>query len=150
MAGLYYEEFFVDQEFEHPITRTVTEMDNMLFCMLSMNPQPLHIDAHFAAKAEFGRPIVNSIFTLGLTIGISVPETTLGTTVANLSMTDISFPKPVFHGDTLRVRTRVIAMRESRSRPAVGLVELQHQCFNQNGELVAQCRRMTMMRKRPG
>jgi acyl dehydratase len=149
MAGLYYEDFFVDQHFEHPITRTVTEMDNMLFCMLSMNPQPLHIDAHYAAGTEFGRPIVNSIFTLGLLIGISVPDTTLGTTIANLSMTDISFPRPVFHGDTLHVRTKVASMRESRSRPEVGLVELEHTCFNQNDELVATCRRMTMMKRRP-
>lgn len=149
MAGLYYEEFFVDQEFAHPITRTVTESDNMLFCMLSMNPQPLHIDAHYAAQTEFGRPIVNSIFTLGLLIGISVPDTTLGTTIANLSMTDIAFPRPVFHGDTLHVRTRVVSMRESRSRPDVGLVELEHKCFNQADEMVATCRRMTMMRRRP-
>ncbi len=150
MTGLYYEEFSVGQEFEHPITRTVTEADNMLFCMMTMNPQPLHIDAHYAADTEFGRPIVNSIFTLGLMIGISVPDTTLGTTLANLSMTDIAFPKPVYHGDTLRARTRVISMRKSRSRPDVGLVELEHNCLNQSGELVATCRRMTMMRRRPG
>jgi acyl dehydratase len=149
MAGLYYEQFSVGQEFDHPITRTVTEADNMLFCMMTMNPQPLHIDAHYAASTEFGRPIVNSIFTLGLLIGISVPDTTLGTTLANLSMTDVTFPRPVFHGDTLRVRTKVVSMRESRSRPDVGLVELEHTCFNQDGELVAACRRMTMMRRRP-
>ena len=103
MAGLYFEEFSVDQVFRHALTRTVTEMDNTLFCALTHNPQPLHIDAEFAAKSEFGQRLVNSIFTLGLMIGVSVDDTTLGTTVANLGMTDVRFAKPVFHGDTLRV-----------------------------------------------
>src|SRR5205807_1992426 len=109
MAGLYFEEFAVDRVFDHAWTRTVTEMDNVLFSSLTMNVQPLHLDEEFAAKTEFGQRIVNSLFTLGLMIGITVNDTTLGTTVANLGMTDVRFPKPVFHGDTLRVRTKVLS-----------------------------------------
>src|ERR1041384_7377531 len=105
MAGLYFEEFSEGQVFEHAMTRTVTEMDNVLFTTLTMNPQPLHLDAEFAKTTEFGRPLVNSIFTLGLVIGMTVGDTTLGTTVANLGMSDVRFPKPVFHGDTVRART---------------------------------------------
>jgi acyl dehydratase len=148
MAGLYYEDFSVDQVFAHPWTRTVTEMDNVLFSTLTMNVQPLHLDEDFASKTEFGRRIVNSIFTLGLMIGISVNDTTLGTTVANLGMTETRFPKPVFHGDTLRAETKVVAMRESRSRKDAGIVEFEHTAYNQRGELVAICRRQALMRKR--
>jgi acyl dehydratase len=126
MAGLHYEDFKVGMSFEHPWTRTVTEMDNVLFSTLTMNVQPLHLDAEFAAKSEFGRPLVNSIFTLGLMIGISVNDTTIGTTVANLGMSDVRFPKPVFHGDTLRAATEVVAMRESKSRADAGIVEFVH------------------------
>jgi acyl dehydratase len=149
MAGLYFEEFEAGQVFEHPITRTVTEIDNVLFSSLTMNPQPLHLDAEFAAKTEFGQRIVNSLFTLGLVIGISVGETTLGTTIANLGMTEVRFPKPVFHGDTLRVRTIVQSKRRSRSRPDAGIVEFEHQGINQRGETVAICRRAGLMRCRP-
>src|SRR5436853_5889061 len=127
MAGLYFEEFTEGQLFEHVLTRTVTEMDNVLFTTLTMNPQPLHLDAEFAKTTEFGRPLVNSIFTLGLVIGISVGDTTLGTTVANLGMTDVRFPKPVFHGDTIRAKTTVIAVRRSASRPDAGIVEFEHE-----------------------
>ncbi len=148
MAGLYYEEFFVGQEFEHPWTRTVTEMDNTLFSALTMNVQPLHLDAEFAAGTEFGQRLVNSIFTLGLIIGISVNDTTIGTTVGNLGFSETRFPKPVFHGDTLRARTKVLAMRESRSRPEVGIVEFEHTGWNQRNEMVVLCRRQGMMRKR--
>ena len=148
MAGLYYEEFSVGQVFAHPWTRTVTEMDNVLFSTLTMNVQPLHLDAEFAAKSEFGQRIVNSIFTLGLMIGISVNDTTLGTTVANLGMTDTRFPKPVFHGDTLRAETKVLTMRESRSRKDVGIVEFEHTAYNQRGEQVAICRRQALMRRK--
>src|ERR1700751_5957838 len=105
MPGLYFEEFFAGQTFVHPITRTVTEYENTTFSCLTMNPQPLHIDRHFAATTEFGQPLVNSLFTLGLMIGISVTDPTLGTTVANLGMSDVRFPKPLFHGDTVRVET---------------------------------------------
>src|SRR6516162_2833769 len=117
MAGLYFDEFEEGQVFEHAISRTVTEMDNVLFSTLTMNPQPLHLDEEFARTTEFGQRLVNSLFTLGLMIGLSVGDTTIGTTIANLGMTDVRFPKPVFHGDTLRARTIVRAVRESRSRP---------------------------------
>jgi acyl dehydratase len=150
VAGLYYEEFFVGQEFDHPWSRTVTEMDNTLFSALTLNVQPLHLDAHFAAQTEFGQRLVNSMFTAGLMVGMSVNDTTVGTTVGNLGFTDMKFPKPVFHGDTLRARTKVVTMRESRSRPTVGIVEFEHTCWNQRGEMVAICRRQAMMRKKPG
>jgi acyl dehydratase len=149
MAGLYYEEFSVDQVFDHPWTRTVTEMDNTLFSALTMNVQPLHIDAEFASGTEFGQRLVNSIFTLGLIIGISVNDTTIGTTVGNLGFSETKFPKPVFHGDTLRARSKVLAMRESKSRPEVGIVEFEHTGWNQRNEMVVLCRRQAMMRKRP-
>jgi acyl dehydratase len=149
MAGLYYEEFSVGQEFAHPWTRTVTEMDNTLFSALTMNVQPLHIDAAFSAGTEFGQRLVNSIFTLGLIIGISVNDTTIGTTVGNLGFSETKFPKPVFHGDTLRARSKVLTMRESKSRPDVGIVEFEHTGWNQRDEMVVLCRRQAMMRKRP-
>src|SRR5262252_1789412 len=149
MAGLYFEELVAGRVFDHAWTRTVTEMDNVLFSSLTMNVQPLHLDEEFASKTEFGQRIVNSLFTLGLMIGISVNDTTLGTTIGNLGMTEVRFPKPVFHGDTLRVTTEVAARRESRSRPDAGIVDFVHKAFNQRGELVAECRRQAMMRRRP-
>src|SRR6202047_1761220 len=123
MAGLYFEEFSEGQVFEHPMSRTVTEMDNVLFTTLTMNPQPLHLDAEFAKTTEFGRPLVNSILARGLVIGIAVGDTPLGTTVANLGMSDVRFPKPVFHGDTIRARTIVKSKRRSQSRKDAGIVE---------------------------
>ena len=149
MAGLYFEEFSEGQVFVHPITRTVTEYDNISFSCLTMNPQPLHLDRHFAAATEYGQPIVNSLFTLGLMIGISVGDTTLGTTVANLGMSDVRFPKPVFHGDTISVRTSVISVRKSKSRPDAGIVEFEHRALNQDKIEVAICRRHALMRCRP-
>ncbi|HEX3954889.1 MAG TPA: MaoC family dehydratase [Stellaceae bacterium] len=149
MAGLYFEEFTEGQVFEHAMTRTVTETDNILFTTMTMNPQPLHLDAEFAKTTEFGRPLVNSIFTLGLVIGISVGDTTLGTTVANLGMTDVRFPKPVFHGDTIHVRTTVMKKRTSQSRADVGIVEFEHVGLNQHGDIVATCRRAGLMKHRP-
>ncbi|MBV9861904.1 MAG: MaoC family dehydratase [Alphaproteobacteria bacterium] len=149
MAGLYFEEFAEGQVFEHATTRTVTEMDNVLFTTLTMNPQPLHLDAEFARTTEFGRPLVNSIFTLGLVIGLTVGDTTLGTTIANLGMSDVRFPKPVFHGDTVRARTTVIGKRMSRSRQDAGIVEFEHQGLNQHGDTVAICRRAAFMKCRP-
>jgi acyl dehydratase len=149
MPGLYYEQFSVGQEFAHPWTRTVTEMDNTLFSALTMNVQPLHLDAHFAAETEFGQRLVNSVFTLGLMVGMSVNDTTLGTTVGNLGFTETKFPKPVFHGDTLRSKTKVLSMRESKSRPGVGIVEFEHTCWNQRDEMVAICTRQAMMRRQP-
>jgi acyl dehydratase len=149
MAGLYFEEFLEGQVFEHALTRTVTETDNILFTTMTMNPQPLHLDAEFARTTEFGRPLVNSIFTLGLVIGISVGDTTLGTTVANLGMSDVRFPRPVFHGDTIRARTTVVSKRLSRSRGDAGIVEFEHVGLNQHGDTVAICRRAAFMRCRP-
>jgi acyl dehydratase len=149
MPGLYFEEFHEGQVFEHAMTRTVTETDNVLFTTMTMNPQPLHLDAEFAKSTEFGRPLVNSIFTLGLVIGISVGETTLGTTIANLGMSKVEFPKPVFHGDTIRVRSIVRSVRASKSRPDAGIIEFEHQGLNQRGELVASCLRAAFMKRRP-
>ena len=149
MAWLYFEEFSEGQVFEHAMTRTVTETDNVLFTTMTMNPQPLHLDAEFAKSTEFGRPLVNSIFTLGLVIGISVGDTTLGTTVANLGMSDVRFPKPVFHGDTVRARTTVVGLRKSRSRADAGIVEFEHVGLNQNGDIVAICRRAAFLKCRP-
>ena len=149
MRGLYYEEFEPGKLIEHTIRRTVTEMDNVMFSAMTHNPQPLHIDFDFAAKSEWGRPLVNSLFTLGLMIGISVNDTTIGTTIGNLGMTDVKFPKPVFHGDTIRVTTVVLSKRESKSRQDAGLVEFEHKAFNQHGDLVAECKRQAFMRRTP-
>lgn len=148
MAGLYFEEFSEGQVFRHAFSRTVTEMDNTLFSLLTMNPQPLHIDAHFAEGTEWGQRLFNSLYTLGIVIGMTVYDTTLGTTVANLGMIDVKFPAPVFHGDTLRAETRVISVRASRSRPEAGIVEFEHVGLNQKGDLVASCRRTALMRRR--
>ena len=149
MTGLYLEQMDVGRVFEHPIRRTVTEADNVLFSCLTHNPQPLHIDREFAAKSEWGQPLVNSLFTLGLMIGVSVGDTTLGTTVGNLGMTEVKFPKPVFHGDTLRVTTEIVSKRSSRTHKDAGIVEFLQRAYNQRGELVAECRRQAMMRKKP-
>jgi len=136
---------------EHPLRRTVTEADNIWFSCLTLNPQPLHIDRHFAESSEWGQPLVNSLFTLGLVVGISVHETTLGTLVANLGMTEVRFPGPLFQGDTVGVVTQVMSARESRSRPDAGIVEFEHRAHKQDGTLVASCRRQTMLLKRnPG
>ncbi len=140
MAGLYLEDFEVGRTFEHSIRRTVTEMDNTLFSCLTHNPQPLHIDHEFARQSEWGKPLVNSLFTLGVMIGVSVNDTTLGTTIGNLGMTDVKFPKPVFHGDTLNMTTEVVSSRETRSRPDPGIVGSLHKAFNQPRELVAESR----------
>ncbi len=149
MAGLYFEAFEVGHVFEHELRRTITEMDNMLFSNMTLNPQPLHIDFEFAKSTEFGKPLVNSLFTLGLMVGISVGDTTLGTTVGNLGMRETKFPHPVFHGDTIHVTTEVKDKRESRSRPRQGIVTFVHRAYNQNGDLVAQCERAALMHKTP-
>ncbi|MDQ4061480.1 MAG: MaoC family dehydratase [Pseudomonadota bacterium] len=150
MPGLYFEEFEVGRVFEHGLRRTVTEMDNMMFSCLTLNPQPLHIDRHFCeTQTEWGQPLMNSLFTLGLMIGIAVNDTTVGTTIANLGMTEVRFPAPLFQGDTVHVTTEVVGKRESRSRPDAGIVEFEHRAFNQKDELVAICRRQAFMRRRP-
>jgi acyl dehydratase len=148
MAGLYFEDFEAGRTITHPFGRTITEMDNVLFCSLTMNTQPLHLDQEFASKTEFHARLVNSLFTLGLVIGITVTDTTLGTTIANLGMHEVKFPKPVFHGDTLRAETTVLSKRESKSRPDAGIVEFEHRGINQREEIVAICRRTALMKRR--
>jgi acyl dehydratase len=148
MAGLYFEEFVVGHVFRHAVTRTVTEMDNTLFSVMTLNMQPLHLDAHFSEQTEFGQRLVNSLFTLGLVVGISVSDTTLGTTIANLGMSDIRFPKPVFHGDTINVETEVKSVRASKSRPQAGIVEFEHRGWNQRKELVCICVRSAFMKRK--
>ena len=149
MAGLYFEQFEIGHVFHHAVTRTVTETDNTLFSVMTLNMQPLHLDAHFSEKTEFGQRLVNSLFTLGLVIGISVTDTTLGTTIANLGMSDIRFPKPVFHGDTIHVQTEIIATRASKSPPEAGVVEFEHRGYNQREEVVCVCRRSGFMKRLP-
>ncbi len=149
MAGLFFEQFHEGQVFKHELTRTVSEADNTMFSLMSMNPQPMHIDAHFAESSEWGQRLFNSMFTFAIMVGLTVQDTTLGTTIGNLGFSEVTFPAPVFHGDTLRAETRVLSIRESESKPDRGLVEFEHSCYKQDGTLVARCRRMAMMRKRP-
>lgn len=150
MTGLYFEEFQVGQVFDHALKRTVTEADNVFFTALTHNPAALHLDEEYCRnETEFGQRIINSCFTLGLMVGISVGDTTQGTTVANLGWDEVRFPKPLFHGDTLRVQSEVLELRESRSRPHNGIVIFEHRAFNQNNDLVASCKRSALMlRKR--
>ena len=149
-GGLYFEDFEIGRVFRHRLTRTVSQMDNLLFSSLTLNPQPLHIDAHFCAtETEWGRPLMNSLFTLGLLIGISVNDTTLGTTIANLGMSEVKFPASLFEGDTVSATTEVTAKRESKSRSDAGLIEFLHRAFKQDGTLVAERRRTAFMRRRP-
>lgn len=145
MAGRYFEELEVGAVFEHRPARTVTETDNLLFTTLTMNPQPLHLDAEFARETEFGERLVNSIFTLGLVVGLSVGDTTLGTTVGNLGFEKVEFPRPVLIGDTVTAHTEVVSKRESKSRPEWGIVTFEHRGLNQRGEVVARCTRAAMM-----
>lgn len=149
MAGLYFEQFIVGQVFDHEIRRTVTDMDNILFSSLTYNPAAIHIDHAYAATTEFGKPLMNSIFTLGLVIGLSVQDTTLGTTIANLGMTDTTFPKPVFAGDTIRARTTVTELRDSKSRPTQGIVTFEHLGLNQEDEIVCRTLRGALMMRSP-
>lgn len=149
VSGRWFEELEPGLVVNHAIRRTITEMDNVLFSTLTMNPQPLHIDFEFAAHTEFGRPLVNSLFTLGLLVGLTITDLTLGTTVANLGFDKIEFPKPVFHGDTLRAETEVLAARVSKSRPENGIVTFEHRGYNQRDELVARCVRNALMLRRP-
>jgi len=150
MAGVYFEDLTVGRVFKHSIRRTVTEADNVFFSALTHNPAQLHLDEEYCKEhTEYGTRIVNSCFTLGLMVGISVGETTLGTTVANLGWDEVRFPKPVFHGDTLRVESVVVESRESKSRPTQGITIFERRAFNQKGELVASCKRSALMFRRP-
>ena len=150
MAGLYFEEFALGQIFRHAIRRTVTEADNVFFSALTHNPAALHLDEEYCrTKTEFGQRIVNSAFTLGLMVGISVGDTTLGTTVGNLGWDEVRFPAPLFHGDTVNCESEVVEIRASRSRPANGIVIFTHRAYNQHGTLVASCKRSALMLRRP-
>lgn len=150
-SGRYFEELEVGQVFRHPLTRTVTETDNLLITTLTMNTQLLHLDEEFSKEHSMsGTRLVNSIFTLGLIVGVSVSDVTNGTTVGNLGFKDVSFPAPVSIGDTLRAETEVLTKRESKSRPTAGIVELEHRGYNQKGVLVARIHRIAMMMKQPG
>jgi len=150
MAGKWFDELKVGQLFQHPIRRTLTETDNLLFTSMTHNPARLHLDAEYCkTETEFGRVLINSYFTLGLVVGISVGDTTMGTAVANLGTDKVRFPKPLFAGDTIRVETEIIALRESKSRPAQGIVTFEHRAFNQNDELVATLERTGLQHKAP-
>ncbi len=148
MAGLWFDELRVGMVFDHPIRRTVTETDNLLFTTMTHNPALLHLDAEYMKGTEYGQILVNSCFTLALMVGISVGETTLGTAVANLGWDEVRFPKPVFIGDTIHVTTEVIELRDSKSRPEAGIVTFLHKAFNQRDELVASCKRSGLQRRK--
>ncbi len=149
MPGLYFEEFSVGQKFEHTIRRTITEADNVWFSALTHNPAPLHLDAEYMKDSEFGKRIVNSCLTLAFMVGISIGDTTVGTTVANLGWDEVRFPKPLFHGDTIHIETEVLEVRDSKSRPDNGIVVFAHRAFNQTDELVGECKRSALMHRTP-
>lgn len=149
MAGKYFEEMEIGMAFEHHPARTVTETDNLLFSTMTLNPQPLHLDAEFAKGTLHGKILVNSIFTLGYVVGVSVGDTTLGTTLGNLGFEKTTFPNPVFIGDTIRARTIVVDKRESKSKPDRGIVTFRHEGLNQRDEVVCDCTRLGMIIKKP-
>lgn len=149
MAGVWFDDMEVGMLFEHPIRRTVTETDNVLFTSMTHNPALLHLDEEYMKGTPFGARLVNSAFTLGLMVGISVGDTTLGTAVANLGWDEVRFPKPLFHGDTIHVTTEVIELRDSKSRADAGIVTFLHKAYNQKDELVASCKRTGLQLKRP-
>jgi acyl dehydratase len=149
MAGRWFEEFTEGEVIGHAIRRTVTETDNVLYTTMTMNPAAIHLDHDYSSKTEFGKPLVNSLFTLGLVVGLTVGDTTLGTTVGNLGFEEVRFPKPVFHGDTIRAQTEVVTKRESRSRPTQGIVTFIHRGLNQRDEVVCECKRLALMMKAP-
>ena len=149
MPGLYFEQFEVNQIFRHDIRRTVTETDNVLITTLTHNPAAIHLDAEYCKTTPFGRPLVNSAWTLAFMTGVTVGDTTLGTTIGNLGWDEVRFPKPVFVGDTLRAETTVMEKRESKSRADSGIVVFRHVCFNQRDEMVASCLRTGLMYKKP-
>lgn len=149
MPGRWFEQFEEGEVIEHATRRTVTETDNVLFTTLSMNPAAVHLDQEYCSTTEFGRPLVNSVFTLGLVVGLTVGDTTLGTTVGNLGFENVKFPRPVFYGDTIRSQTEVVAKRESKSRPTQGIVTFIHRGLNQRNEVVCECTRLALMMKAP-
>lgn len=149
MAGRYFDEWIVGDRIDHPIRRTVTETDNLLFSTMTHNPQPLHIDLEAAKASEFGRILVNGTFTFSLMVGLSVGETTLGTLVANLGYDKLVMPKPVFIGDTMRATSEVIELKDSKSRPTAGIVTFQHELINQRDEVVCRCTRSALLHRRP-
>jgi acyl dehydratase len=149
VSGLWFEELPVGTTVEHATRRTVTETDNVLFTTMTMNPAPMHLDAEYAAASEFGQVLVNSMFTAALVVGLSVSELTLGTIIAQVGMSDVHFPAPVFVGDTIRVESEVVEARESASRPAAGIVVFEHRAFNQRDELVCRMRRTGLMHRKP-
>jgi acyl dehydratase len=149
MPGRFFDEWRVGDRVAHPVTRTITETDNLLISALTHNPQPLHLDAEAAKASEFGQILVNSCLTFSLTVGISVGETTLGTLVANLGFDEVRFPKPVFLGDTLRIESEVLSTRESASRPEAGIVTWEHRALNQRDEIVCSMKRTALLRRKP-
>ena len=149
MAGKWFDELEVGQTFDHAIRRTVTETDNLLFTTMTHNPAALHLDAEAMKDSEYGQVLVNSCFTLSFMVGVSVGDTTLGTAIANLGWDEVRFPAPVFVGDTLRVETEVLELRESRSRPEAGIVTFAHRAYNQRGDLVGSCKRAGLQKKKP-
>lgn len=149
VGGKWFDELTVGQVFQHPIRRTLTETDNILFTSMTHNPAQLHLDAEYCrTETEFGKPLINSYFTLGLVVGISVGDTTLGTAVANLGTDKVRFPKPLFAGDTINVETEIIGLRESKSRPMQGIVTFEHRAFNQDGDLVCKMERTGLQHKK--
>ncbi|WP_420963596.1 MaoC family dehydratase [Brucella sp. IR073] len=149
MAGRYFEDWTVGDRIFHEIRRTVTETDNLLFTVMTHNPQPLHLDVEAAKASEFGQIIVNGTFTFALMIGLTVADTTLGTLVANLGYDKVVMPKPVFIGDTLRAQTEIVELKASRSRPAAGIVTFRHELLNQRDEVVCRCLRSALVHRRP-
>jgi len=148
MAGRYFDEWSVGDRIEHDIRRTVTETDNLLFSVMTHNPQPLHIDVEFAKASEFGQILVNGTFTFALMIGLTIADTTLGTLIANLGYDKLVMPKPVFIGDTMRATTEVVELRDSKSRPNQGIITFTHELINQRGEVVCSCLRMALLKKK--
>jgi acyl dehydratase len=148
MAGMYYEDLVPGIKIDHAIRRTITEMDNTLYSALTYNCAPLHIDAEYSKGTIYGQRIVNSMFLLGLVTGVTVIDTTIGTTLGNLGFEEIAFPKPVFHGDTIHVQTEILSRRESKKRQDSGIVFFQHVAFNQHDEIVCTMKRAGLMLKR--
>lgn len=149
MAGRCFDDWQVGDRIEHEIRRTVTETDNLLFSVMTHNPQPLHIDVEAARASEFGQILVNGTFTFALMIGLTISDTTLGTLVANLGYDKLVMPKPVFIGDTMRASTEIAELRESRSRPNAGIVVFAHELINQRDEVVCRCLRTALINRRP-